>query len=572
VIGNLKFIMSLTTSLKKIKVAESFDRPANRSTELLQGAAVFNLLEDPGFLDEWNRLYKICKWATVFQSPSFVTTWYRVYGNEFLPMLIKTEYGGKLEGLLTLAIDKNGLITGAGTNQAEYQVWLTANANDESFITNALLVLRRVFPQNRFLLKYIPAGVPLGFTKKDSAWNKRCFVKESPQPLMIINDDHLTRELKKKNRKEKVNRLKRLGALSFEKISDQAAFASVFDELALQSDFRKGALYNKVVFKTDPLRKKFLLSLFEQNNLHITVLKLNDKIIASNVSVSGNGQLHLQGINSFDAAYGRYSPGIIHFLFLGKLLAEEGVNIFDLTPGADAYKDTLATDYSVAYTLSIGNDYHGLINRLKFRLNSFGKKTAAIIGIKRDTIKKGRRRVTLYKAQLMHIARQGFGSLFSLVVNKLKTQSKTSTCWAVQKGFATSGLLKIQKDNLNDLLDFDQRDVSYSKQEFLAAAMKRFEEGGHCYSWAEDGLLLACVWVDNVSASTAEFKYGRETAGIFISFTGLYCHPNSHKQFSLFLRSVANVLSLGNPHDKFYLITDYNDEKSFAAAGFSQLK
>src|SRR5687768_18143535 len=54
--------------------------------------------------------------------------------------------------------------------------------------------------------------------------------------------------------------------------------------------------------------------------------------------------LHLQGINSFAAAYARYSPGIIHFLLLGKLLAEEGVAVFDLTPGADAYKDTLATD------------------------------------------------------------------------------------------------------------------------------------------------------------------------------------------------------------------------------------
>ena len=47
------------------------------------------------------------------------------------------------------------------------------------------------------------------------------------------------------------------------------------------------------------------------------------------------------------------------------MLAEEGVDVFDLTPGADGYKDTLATDYTIAHTLSIGNTSHRFINHLQ---------------------------------------------------------------------------------------------------------------------------------------------------------------------------------------------------------------
>jgi hypothetical protein len=533
------------------------------STELLVGKDVFTLLEDTGFLKRWDHLYNNCPWATVFQSASFVASWYRVYENEFLPIVIKTEYAGKLTGLLTLAEDKSGLITGAGANQAEYQVWLTADANDETFIKQVLPEMQRFFPRKKFLLKYIPAGVPLGWIKKDPMWNKRCFVKTSPHPVMIINDDHLTSELKKKNRKEKINRLKRLGTLTFERISDYAAFESVFDELALQSDFRKGAMYNKVAFKTDLFRKKFLLTLFEQNNLHATVLKLNDKIIASNVSVSGNNRLHLQGLNSFATAYARYSPGIIHFLMLGKLLAEEGVAVFDLTPGADAYKDTLATDYTEAYTLSIGNNYHGFVNRLKFALNSYLKNTAAFVGVKRDTLKKWKGNIDLYKLKWMNAARQGFTASFACFFNKLKWRRKATTCWVVQKAFIgdTSGFLNIQKDNLKDLLDFDKRDTRYSQQQFLANAMQRFEEGAHCYSRAEEGVLLACAWV-------AECGNCDNTEMRKIWLSGLYCHPQGGEQFPFFLKSVVAEVAVDIPHEKFYIVANCDDYGFFKKAGF----
>lgn len=560
--------MSFTASATKSKTVVSLFQQDPEGTELLSGEKVFNLLEDTRFLGEWNHLWKACPWATVFQSPSFVATWYRIYRKDFVPVIIRTIHAGKVTGLLMLAADKNGLITGAGANQAEYQVWLTADANDEQFIKNALLELRRVFPRRKLLLKYIPAEVSLGWTEKDPKWRQRCFVKTSSHPLMIVNGTHLTSELRKKNRKEKINRLSRLGELTFERINDYDVFAAIFDELALQSDFRKGAMYNKISFKNDPLKKEFLLALFETNNLHATVLKINDKIISANVSMQSPNQVHLQGINSFDAAYARHSPGIIHFLMLGKMLADEGVKVFDLTPGADPYKDMLATEHTRATTLSIGNNFHGFAGRLKYGIHHFLKNKALGFGIKAQTLKKVKRDLTNYKTKLRNITPASFGAMSGRFIDKLKARSKDSKCWIVQyAALPTTGLMSIQQDNLQDLLEFDNHETWYSKQEFLSDAMRRLEIGEHGYSWVENGTLLGCAWLTTGKHATAESATGR-TDGWFISLSGLYYHQKASKRLSLFLQSVAAELAADTICETFYIVNNCNDQRIFEKAGF----
>jgi CelD/BcsL family acetyltransferase involved in cellulose biosynthesis len=560
--------MSFTASVTKSKTVVSLFQQDFEGTELLSGEKVYTLLEDTRFLVEWNQLWKACPWATVFQSPSFVATWYRIYRKDFVPVLIRTVHAGKITGLLTLAADKNGLITGAGANQAEYQVWLTADANDEQFIKNALLEVRRVFPRRKILLKYIPADVSLGWAEKESKWRRRCFVKTSSHPLMIVNGAHLTSELRKKNRKEKINRLNRLGELTFERINDYEAFASIFDELALQSDFRKGAMYNKIAFKTDPLRKELLLALFKQNDIHATVLKINDKIIASNVSMQGPNQVHLQGINSFDAAYARHSPGIIHFLMLGKMLADEGVKVFDLTPGADPYKDMLATEHTKAATLSIGNNFHGFTGRLKYNIHNFLKNKALGFGIKAQTLKKVQRDFTSYTTKLRNITPAGFGAMSGRFIEKLKWHSKDSKCWIVQyPALPTTGLLPIQKDNLQDLLEFDKHETWYSKQEYLSDAMRRLEIGEHCYSWVENGKLLGCAWLTNGKHATAEYDTGK-IDGWFISLSGLYYHQKGRNRLPFFLQSVAAELAADTICETFYIVNNCKDQRIFEKAKF----
>jgi hypothetical protein len=223
---------------------------------------------------------------------------------------------------LTLARNKKGLIVAAGESLSEYHVWLATDPNGEVFIRKALVEIFKRFKGCEILLRYIPGKAPMKWANEDPVLKERCILRAYKQPLIKIDDAYFTTELRKKNRREKINRLKRKGELKFERITDSKVFASILDELIIQFDFRKMAMYNTPFFLSDPLRKKFLFSLFEQDLLHATVLKLNEEIIASNIGTTGNNSVHLQGINTHSPLYAKYSPGILHFLMLGKLLAD----------------------------------------------------------------------------------------------------------------------------------------------------------------------------------------------------------------------------------------------------------
>lgn len=147
-------------------------------------------------------------------------------------------------------------------------------------------------------------------------------------------------------------------------------------------------MFNLNFFLSDPLRQTFLLKLFEQKLLHVTILKLDEAIIASNVGATGKKWVHLQGVNTHDPSYAKYSPGILHFLMLGKQLAEEGMEVFDLTPGADTYKVGLATDYTTAHQLYIGNSLGKVAGELKLLFVDNIKKVAAGLGMKEGDLRK----------------------------------------------------------------------------------------------------------------------------------------------------------------------------------------
>jgi CelD/BcsL family acetyltransferase involved in cellulose biosynthesis len=370
--------------------------------KMFVGEEVLELLLDEQFQASWDDLYERCRWATVFQSRPFVATWYQMYQNEYLPITFTYEFQGKLKGLLTLVKDKSGLISGAGKNNAEYQVWLSTETDSGHFIAGALLEVKKRFPKSSIQFKYIPGDVSLAWLENDKVWRRHCLVEVVKQPILKINEVSLNNnELKKKHHKYKINRLKKLGELRFERITDAQVFASVFDELALQYDFRKSAMYNITFFRNGVLAKEFFLSLFEKNLLHVTALKLNDEIIASTIGTIGKNKcMHFTGINTHSFFYAKSSPGILQLLMLSKLLAEEGIEIFDLTPGTDYYKESLANEYAIVYKLTIDTAYKQVLKKMGFALSDFSKKSATALGIKRSLLKKIKWQFSLFKLKI----------------------------------------------------------------------------------------------------------------------------------------------------------------------------
>ncbi|WP_162426743.1 GNAT family N-acetyltransferase [Pontibacter pudoricolor] len=463
-------------------------------TELLIGNQVFDLLSDPFFCIGWDTLYKNCSWGTVFQTREFVANWYKHYSTDYLPVIVKQTEGNSLTGLLTLAKDTQGNIVGAGSNQAEYQVWLTTESEKSSFINDAFHKLRNALPKAEITLKYVPGNAPVQQVISDDYWKRFCFSKKVEQPLLVIDKEQITRELKKKNRREKINRLKRFGNLKFEQITDRQEFINILDELAIQSDFRKGAMYNKTVFMDDPYRKPFLLSLFDSALLHTTLLKLDEKIIASNIGAASKGWVHLQGINTHSPIYAKYSPGILHFLMLGQLLAENGYSVFDLTPGRNAYKDSLATTYTNAFELTIGNKHSSANKSLNYKIAECLKYALSKLGVKHNTVRDLKQTGTIFRSKLKALRKADINFLAKSGLYSLRWGAKPSFYFYRVKGRATLPRIKLNKDNLGDLLKYDQTGSTFTRWEFLMQAMKRFEAGQHVYTWCKDGQLLACAW------------------------------------------------------------------------------
>jgi hypothetical protein len=83
---------------------------------------------------------------------------------------------------------------------------------------------------------------------------------------------------------------------------------------------------------------------------------------------------------------------------------------------------------------------------------------------------------------------------------------------------------------------------------------------------------LGCAWITNGKPDITEQGNVDEAKGETFSLCALYCHGQGRKSFPLFLQSVANELAVNNPNDKFYIITNCNEDLQFEKAGFRKIK
>lgn len=500
---------------------------------VLEGHEAVSQLADPSFVQGWDSLYELCPWSTPFQSKTFVGTWYELFQHEVKPVMVLQMREGYLTGLLTLAINKDGNIIYAGADIAEYQVWLADPDLSQDFIIHAVEALRHTYPRKPLCLHYVPANTPVEGLKQFG-----CEVLRHKQPILKINYADLALELKKKNRKEKINRLRRLGSLQFCKITDPNEFDITLDELVIQSDFRKGAMFDSCIFKQEPIRKDFLKALFRMNLLHATVLKLDETIIASNVGVFGKGWVHLQGINTHSPMHAKYSPGILHFLMLGLMLAEEEIQVFDLTPGGDSYKHILATDYLEAYEISFYSPKKLLLNALKRNIQGFALTHSDKIGISAQKLK-GLKKDLVILRQKLQLVRH-----YKPTNYRMKTQMKQPGKHILpqkleQVSPSQTETMRFRVNSLYDLLAYAPKGTMQTRWEFLETAMRRLEAGQQSYSWSENGMLLGCAWVVAPEQSRNATTEPRQIPEDACLIEAVYLSPNAKMKKNQFLAALA---------------------------------
>ena len=555
----------MKTTIKAVETAEGV-------VELISGDKAFAKFSDPEFLAGWDSLYLSCPWATTFQSREYITTWFNVYKQRFQPILLIAVENGELAGLLPLTVN-NDLLVGAGHFDAEYQTWLALPGNQKSFIKSALTVLGKSFPKLNIELKYVPRETPIDWIKADQHWKHKCIIGKRSRPVVVTDSESISKKLRKSNMRWKINCLKRSGDMVFERIRDRDTFCSIFDEIATQYDFRQAAKFNKNRLLQISSRKQFLLALFDQELLHVTILKSGNKIIASNVAVMDKNCLYLKGMNTYDPAYAKFSPGILHFLMLGQQLSFEKINVFDLTPGDDPYKDHLANRFDQVYELMIANSrwyyfkriirkhiYAYLVrkNLKPLLLKELLKKKGYLLAHKIKTLKKvSLKTLTLYK-QLKEPKKI---DNFLIYDNKMGLYHNTET-------------LPVNKDNLNDLLMFKAEGTQLTRWEFLEDSMRRFEVGQHAYTFAKDGVLIGCVWLYKIKPKDLTKKnYLTSLPDDALLLHELYWDQNDHDKLITFITSIVNNISSSQSNSEIFVDThDLNKNllRKFKAAGFAE--
>ncbi|HUP13509.1 MAG TPA: GNAT family N-acetyltransferase [Niastella sp.] len=533
----------------------------NDSIELITGDAVIALLSnDSGFRQSWDLLFDSCPWATVFQSSAFVVAWYQHHSNEHCPVLVRHIEHGQLKGVLAMVMmdtpghhkpakTKGGRITAAGHYDGLYQTWLATPANGDTFISKALTAIMKQFPAHTITLRFIPPGTPMNWLKNDSKWQQYSIIQSHARPLINLktaNDEKIFQ--RKKHFKQKLNRLKRLGEVELETITDLQRFASALNEMAIMYDFRQSALFNKSPFKENPAKKEFLLELLRQQLLHVTVLKVNAEIIAAIIAVGEKDKkewMFLAGLNCHSSVYARsYSPGLLQFIMLSQQLADEGYTYFDLSPGYDAYKEELANEHDEVYELVISSKP---VFRMKRRLRKWAHSRLIAWG-------KRPMSVELSIKHYSYLAKHRTpASLIKQLFKRLEKKEKLQRFWLQSYALLSANRIMLNKDKITDLQQFTTPKRSgLTTWEFLSDAVYRLERGQHCYSWVENGCLMGCVWFNCQDAQPAKNEGQQETDNT-LEFTGLYYHTTARNRLKNFIIEVINAAV--NKEKKNYILT-----------------
>ena len=302
-------------------------------------------MRDAEFVAAWRQLADACPWTTAFQEPEFAQAYHATYVREVTPVLVTREgAGGELRGLLALGRSRRGLV-GTGGPQAEYTGWLAGSGAEDTFPGDALAAVQERFPGEEVTFGYLPPGTPLtGLLASPVAG--RVVTERFERPLVPTDPWRAAGWLRQrwKGRRVKLNRLRRLGEVRFERIVEPEAVARAIARIAPIADERYLKAYGVAPFAGDPLKSAFLRAQARVPGLlHISLLWCGNRLAAAHVGNAGRGFVHV-GINTFHPDFHRHSPFELLLLFMVERMGEDGDRWLDLTPGGDAYKQRFAAD------------------------------------------------------------------------------------------------------------------------------------------------------------------------------------------------------------------------------------
>lgn len=468
--------------------------------ELSSGGKAFEILANASFRKQWLNLHAQCEYATIFQHPSYVETWYKTYRNICQPVLVISRTKGEIiNGLWFLTYDKaTKKLEHAGTNQAEYQVWITTKGYETEFLSESWNLLKLELDFHELQLKYLPGDYLFKYLQTSESTKKLVVGRQYKRPFLTINENTI-RDLFSAKKRRKIAKFEKIGKAEFVRVKTIEEFDAIFDQLVDFYDFRIGALKNIIPFRADRFKREFHRNLFlsDSENIILTVTYLDGQPVAGVFSgLSKNTYCFLLLMHA--PFLNKYSPGYVHVLQFCQFANNENIEKIDFTPGGDSWKDRFSTDSDqVVYAIIYKSKLRQVWAQLKISIREGVRNIFSKFGINISRAKNSISSAFCY-----------FKALIS--ERSFSRHSKLQRFECPREGIValklTGKVYKIKENSINDILSFMPDARASERCEFFSKIYGLIEAGAVSYTVTEENCLLANVWAINnrVTVKTGE--------------------------------------------------------------------
>jgi hypothetical protein len=344
--------------------------------------------------------------------------------------------------------------------------------------------------------------------------------------------------------------LKRLGAVTFDVLTDAEAFGAALDGLADHYDFRKAATYAITPFREDPAKRGFLTDLVRRGLLLAAVLKVDNQVCGMlTATAPSKGWSHGAGIVVHNLKFSRATPGYIIMKLFSVWLKKYPDVLYDITPGDHAYKNQHATDYDALLELRVTNLTKAIGFRSVYYAKEVAKKFFSTRQLQPSDVRMRMQRI-LRSLRYPTYTFNSFRSTFRPV---------KSTLWHLNNiGLTHRTSIRFNKDNIADLLLYDEKDGKTPGILFMRNALTLYEQGQVLYTYTQHGSLKCVVWLslqddNNRAVLLANQAMSVPADGLLLH--GLYTFGAQTDEIAVLIQAIAQQLRLAYPSRELYIVS-----------------
>ena len=310
---------------------------------------------------EWRDLVPRSSARTIFTSPTWLRTWWEVFGNEEMePLLLALRNDDHLHGVAPL-LRRGDSITFAGDTQiCDYMDFTLAEGVEEECLATFLRALSEqrwselvlwALPEDSLSLQLLPkVAEGLGY-RVEIEMEDVC-----PRVSLPGSWDEYLAGLSKKDRHELRRKLRRLheagGEVRLEKLQTPAEIESGMEDFLRLHVISRS---DKATFMTEPMQEFFrriVRALAAEGRARLYFLLVNGIRTASIICFDSEKDLLLYN-SGYDPDYSHLSVGLLSKALALEEAILEGKECFDFLRGAEVYKYHLGATDSRVYRCTV---------------------------------------------------------------------------------------------------------------------------------------------------------------------------------------------------------------------------